>query len=533
MQNTPLPSETPNGSRSGSQPSRSPWSRLSHLSGQAARAVTLSARGIFRLRRWSLFIFLSALVLRLAGIGLDALWYDESFTLHIARLPLPQMMQAVLGDVHPPLYYLIVWAVGHLAGFNETTLRLPSAVFSAACSVEVFKLVKSVIGDREARTASIIMAIAPAFVSYGQEGRSYALLALLILVTLRAVIDGKWARAGLAAAAVMYTHNLGALYLPFVGLLALARSPRQAIKTFSGSLALYLPWLPSALYQLQTLSQGFWIAPQTIGALPYAALFTTLYVRWPQWAAIHIIMFTTGMTIFSLWTLRSSWRKLLPLLGLAGAPPVVMLLISWLWRPIFLERGLLPSGAALLSLWGIALARWQGPNRRAALAICGPLFVAGLVAFYVMPGEFNWRQFGQIIDQNWQPGDFVYHMNVTSWIETDTYLDHTSYLYPESNDLSQNLSDQTKDALGIERVPFDDLARTHERVWFLWVNGPLISAREYYFASDVLGRYRTIRRWDLYDLATSHFRLYLLDLKETETARPSPALQRGARARSM
>lgn len=483
---------------------------------------------MYRWRWWSLFIFLAALALRASGIGNDAYWYDESFTLHIARLPLPQMIAATLGDVHPPLYYLIVSALGHLVGFSETSLRLPSALFSAASCAEVYQLVKGQVGDREGRTASIVMAIAPAFINYGQEGRSYALLALLALVTLRAVLTGKWTRAGLGAAAMMYTHNLSVLYLGVIGLIALSKNWKKAIRAFGGAGLLYLPWLPSAIHQVTTLGQGFWIAPQYPGALPYAALFTTLYVRMPTWLALNAQMFTVGMTALSLWTLRGSWRKLWPLASLAALPPGIMLLVSWLWRPIFLERGLLPSGAALLALWGIALTRWKGSDRAAALMIAAPMALATLFFFYTGPGEFNWRTLGAIIDDNWQSGDFVYHMNVTSWIETDSYLEHASYLYPESNDLSQNLSDATKDAMGIQRVDFDTLTAGHRRVWFLWVNGPLISQREYYFADHVLSSYRVIRRWDLYDLAASHFKLYLLDLSETPGRAAGPGPQSDA-----
>src|SRR5512146_2707300 len=75
-------------------------------------------------------IFYVALVLRLIDLGTAQFWYDESFTLVLSRLPFVQMVQATAGDTHPPLYYLITWAVVHLLGSGEWALRFPSVIFS-------------------------------------------------------------------------------------------------------------------------------------------------------------------------------------------------------------------------------------------------------------------------------------------------------------------------------------------------------------------------------------------------------------------
>ena len=52
-------------------------------------------------------IFAVAAALRFFMIARAPLWYDENFTLILARLPFEGMIQATAGDVHPPLWYVL------------------------------------------------------------------------------------------------------------------------------------------------------------------------------------------------------------------------------------------------------------------------------------------------------------------------------------------------------------------------------------------------------------------------------------------
>src|SRR5690606_16059505 len=83
-------------------------------------------------------LFILAFALRVVGMWIPQLWYDENFTLILARLPFDRMIAATAGDVHPPLWYLIEW--GWLRLFPDPglvpawTLRIPAL----ACSVFTF-----------------------------------------------------------------------------------------------------------------------------------------------------------------------------------------------------------------------------------------------------------------------------------------------------------------------------------------------------------------------------------------------------------
>ncbi len=422
------------------------------------------------------------------------------------------MITAIIGDAHPPLYYLLAWITGQLLGWSEFAMRLPSLAASSATVLEIYWLIKQMSGEREARISSILMAILPAQLNYGQEARSYALYAYLAIMTLRAVLSGNWLRVSLGIAALLYTHNLSVFYLPVIGLAGLLKSPRAAIAAFMRGGAIWLPWSVFALKQLNTVSQGFWIAPPNPGALPYSLMFVTLFTRWPEWLVPHAIWLPVGLTLASLYLLRKELRRVWALAAFAVAPPALLLIVSMAWKPVMLERGLLPSGAALAGLWGIGLARLQGSNRWTALAIVGPMLIAGLAGFYTVNSEFDWRIPLKLIQNNWSDCDVIYHMNVASYIQVESYMPGKSILLPEANDLSQSLTDQTKDAMGIRRAPIESLKAC--RIWFIYIKTPLVSAKEYEFSKDVLAHYQILDRYDIASREMIDLRFYLLKGKQ-------------------
>jgi len=514
MQNT-LPHST--------KPSTQP--RLSRLLGSVWSFLWRSFRlvyagcmrlwsGMFRLPFWSLWVCCFALGVSIAGIGNDPLWYDESFTARLARLDLPHMFTAIAGDVHPPLYYMIEWVTGHLFGYSEIALRMPSLVFGVGGVAMLYHTVRSIAGDREGRLASLMWAMMPAGINYAQEARGYSLLVLLVFGGLYAAHKGRWRLLAVIVAAMLLTHNLSVFYSGVIGVVAASKSLGRTIRACFGAGVLYAPWAIVAFQQMQAVRSGFWIAPQTFGAIPYALVYTTLFSRWPPAAAFSVIMLVCGLSAVALWSLRSDFRKLAPLIALVAVPPAAMFAVSAIWKPIFLDRGLLPSGAGMVATWAIALVRMRLPDRLTAAAILAPVMVSGLIGFYGnVSNDFDWTAPARIIRENSQPCDAIYHANVASYIQIDGYYPGHSYLLPEANDLSQSLTDQTKDAAGIRRDTLEHVAASHCRVWFVYVSTPLISDAEYRFSQDTLSSYPTIQRWDLYSTPLATFKLYLLRVK--------------------
>ena len=480
----------------------------------AGGELTRWLSGIYRWRRWSPQLFLLALGLRLAGIAVDPFWYDENFTISIIHLPLPQMIAGAVGDVHPPLYYLIVWGLGHLFGYSELVMRLPSAIFVSWACVELYKVMQT-IGEREARTGSLIMAVLPGLLNYGQEARNYGLLIMLLLFTFRMVQDGKWRLASLGAALSLYTHAMSIFYLIVIGVLALVKNPRRAVKMGMFAAMAFSPWLPAYARQVGHIDGGYWIVSPTLGAIPWTLWYDTLYNRWNPALAIHAEMFAVVMTALGLLLALRSWRQTMPLIALAVAPPALIMVVSSLWQSVMREPAMLTSAAAVAGLWGIGLVRLTGRDRLAAAAIAVPTMLASIIGYYSSNPTFDWREMTNVIESDWQEGDVIYHMNVASYIQVDQSMRGRSYLLPGSNDLSQNMTDATKDALGIQRVSIETLqAQGFKRAWFIYIQQPLTNEREASFGAEMTARFPVLARYDIYKTDLSDFRIYLLDLRQ-------------------
>lgn len=118
----------------------------------------------------------------------EPLWYDEAFSVWLARLPVGNLLAATAGDVHPPAYYLLLRAWLSLWPSQvrvELAARSLSFVLSLAALVlyrRVLQLFDVSVGHR--RVAWAVVLFMPALVYYAGEARMYALLMAYILASM-------------------------------------------------------------------------------------------------------------------------------------------------------------------------------------------------------------------------------------------------------------------------------------------------------------------------------------------------------------
>lgn len=117
--------------------------------------------------------------LRLHGLGAQSLWLDEILQAHATRRSLAWTLSHMATD-KPPLDYLIQHAVIRLLGSDrEAALRLHAALFGALTLPVVFLWGRSAFGPAAGLCALAVLAVSPLHLRYSQEGRPYALFALL------------------------------------------------------------------------------------------------------------------------------------------------------------------------------------------------------------------------------------------------------------------------------------------------------------------------------------------------------------------
>jgi mannosyltransferase len=220
--------------------------------------------------RWAVFAFLAALTLASALLRTRQLgfyyWIDEGISVGISSHHLSQLPSLLREDGSPPLYYALLHGWMQIWGRGETATHVLSLIF-ALLTVPVAYWAGSSVSDRRTGSYCAVLAAGLPFLStYAQETRMYSLVLLESVVLAASFVHVFVLRrrrflpvfiASLTAA--LYTHNW-ALFLGlacFIGFLAVAwvypvprrELWRDGVLAFAGVAVLYLPWLPTLLYQ--------------------------------------------------------------------------------------------------------------------------------------------------------------------------------------------------------------------------------------------------------------------------------------------
>jgi hypothetical protein len=193
----------------------------------------------------------------------SALWLDEAISVSISSLPLGEVPEALRRDGAPPLYALLLWGWERMVGNSATEVRWLSALLGIAALPAAAVAGARLAGRSGAVAALLLLATSPFAVYYSTEARMYSLVVLLVLCGLLA-LDGYLRRPGaargvlvaVAAAALALTHYWSLFLLAVVGggLLASAWQARSTARARAAAWmaaggVLFLPWLPSFLYQ--------------------------------------------------------------------------------------------------------------------------------------------------------------------------------------------------------------------------------------------------------------------------------------------
>jgi len=226
---------------------------------------------VFVKRFWKLApfaILLLGFALRLYRLGANSLWYDETVSVVLAQSELGELIRHTAGDIHPPLYYLLLHFWGRIAGWSEFAMAFVSLWFGVLLIALVYRVARDWLQSRNiAMLAALWVAISPYNIWYSQEVRMYTLGATLGLLSVyflrRMLAQQKIFSRDFFAYVVFTTLGLYTLYyFVFLMLFEYAwvatqlvpiKNQKSKIKNFIASqlalLLLYLPWLPIAFRQ--------------------------------------------------------------------------------------------------------------------------------------------------------------------------------------------------------------------------------------------------------------------------------------------
>ena len=235
------------------------------------------------------FLFTLALGFNLYRLGTPSIWFDEAFSVELAKQPLPLLWHIIFGlEPNMELYYLLLhgWlAVTGMLGQHSTefVVRLPSAIFAALSTVVVFLLGRRFLTMPAGLVAAGLYLLNDLQLVYAQQARSYSLQLLLTCIAwyaFFAAITGesyakRWWMCYIGATTLaVYTHLFSLFILLaqlcfFGGMLLLSKPwepwrskmRRQVLWLFISLAAIDVLIIPVLLVGLQGSKTGWLLAP--------------------------------------------------------------------------------------------------------------------------------------------------------------------------------------------------------------------------------------------------------------------------------
>ncbi len=481
----------------------------------------------------------AALILRLHRLDAQSFWYDEGNSARIAERSAQLIIEGAAGDIHPPLYYLALHVWRALFGETEAALRGLSVVCGVGLALFAGLTARALFGARAGWTAAGLVAVSPFAVYYSQEARMYALLALEAAVStyallrildfgfgisdssLKSEIDNPKSKIGLfvlSTAAGLYTHYAypfvmiaqGACVVVWVAAQIARRAPLKpawgALAAFAGgnlaAIALFLPWLPTALHQITSWSVArpdYALGPAMLDAWRWIVVGRTL----PLDAAGPAMLTLSALALIGLRPLARSSRQspggdrqFLPalLMALMALLPFALLFAFNLYRESYLKFLLVVvTPLCALAARGIAglstawLPANAGRGRQLVSAVLGLALMFGVVALlwpsldnlYHNPAyaRDDYRGIARLIQTDARPGDAVLFNAPNQW-EVFTYYHRPERELAPAIPLTYHPADD-----GVVEAQMRQIVEAHARLFVLYYG-----ERE----SDPDGRYE---RW--------------------------------------
>lgn len=380
------------------------------------------------------------------------LWLDEATSVHQATMSFGGMINNLrTTDVHPPLYFSVLWVDVRWLGTGQLAVRVPSIIAGVLTIPALYLVGKEAYDRRTGAVAAAIGVVAPILVWYSQEARMYSMLALFGLLAMWAQLRilrrhpdrvgaWPWVAYVLATVAMVWTQYFGLLQLAvqqlaFLGAVLVrwrrGQSPRSLLWPWLLTSAIVVvalaPLGPFAWHQFivnQNAGKGFG-APQQVGSAAslngnhigvYAVLANFI------WSVIGYQPTPTMLLLGALWPLGMLFslallgRRRQPATSLLVAavigPGLALFLLGQLKAYLFDIRYLFPAVALLTVLLArVVTGLVHRPRALAALT------AAAVVVFSIFlvnqqvngsnPRRYDFNTALAAIDRENRPGDVL------------------------------------------------------------------------------------------------------------------------------
>lgn len=226
------------------------------------------------LKQWHIAVIVIGIIFVSLGAFHSNLWFDESYSVGLARHTFGEIWSIGGHDVHPILYYWMLRIVYLITGGTIMAYRIFSVIPIAIMIILGYTHIRKDFGEKTGFIFSFLSAFLPEMAQYAIEIRMYswAILAVTILAIYAYRLTKEdntknWIIFGLSSLASIYLHYYGLMAAGLINvflLIYLIVKKRKKGIIFIISFGIlqslaYLPWLVNFATQLSNVSSGYWI----------------------------------------------------------------------------------------------------------------------------------------------------------------------------------------------------------------------------------------------------------------------------------
>lgn len=226
------------------------------------------------IKQWHIFIIIIGILFVSIGAFHGNMWFDESYSVGMARHSISEIWKIGGNDVHPVLYYWLLRIIYLLTGGSVIAYRVFSVIPIAIMIILGYTHIRKDYGEKVGIIFSFLSAFLPEMAVYAIEIRMYswAILAVTILAIYAYRLSKEdntknWIIYGLSSLISIYLHYYGLMAAGLINvvlLIYLIIKKRKKGLIFIISFGLvqfiaYIPWLMYFITQLSHVSHGFWI----------------------------------------------------------------------------------------------------------------------------------------------------------------------------------------------------------------------------------------------------------------------------------
>lgn len=226
------------------------------------------------LKQWHIALIVIGIIFVSLGAFHSNLWFDESYSVGLARHTFGEIWSIGGHDVHPILYYWMLRIVYLMTGGTIMAYRIFSVIPIAIMIILGYTHIRKDFGEKTGFIFSFLSAFLPEMAQYAIEIRMYswAILAVTILALYAYRLTKEdntknWIIFGLSSLASIYLHYYGLMAAGLINVflliyLIVKRRKKGIIFIISFGILqglAYLPWLVNFATQLSNVSSGYWI----------------------------------------------------------------------------------------------------------------------------------------------------------------------------------------------------------------------------------------------------------------------------------